>query len=85
MFDKVNSPESTKEDIIMALTEIQNCDSYRIRRVCGDSKLRRHLENLGFVPGENVTVLSRVASGLIVSIKGSRVAVNYDAAAMILV
>ena len=69
----------------MALTEITTCDEYRIRRIKGDSKLRRHLENLGFVPGEKVKVLSRVASGLIVNIKGSRVAVNYDAAAMILV
>jgi ferrous iron transport protein A len=69
----------------MALTEITNCDTYRIHRIKGDNKLRRHLEDLGFIPGEKVKVISRVASGLIVNIKGSRVAVNYDAAALILV
>lgn len=69
----------------MALTEIATNDTYRIRRVTGDSKVRRHLENLGFVPGEKVKVVSRVASGLIVGIKGCRVAINYDAAAMVLV
>lgn len=69
----------------MALTEITDNDLYRIRRIKGDSKIRHHLENLGFVPGEKVKVVSHVASGLIVSIKGCRVAVNHDAAAMILV
>lgn len=69
----------------MALTEITNCDTYRIRRIAGDSKVRRHLENLGFIPGEKVKVISHVASGLIVNIKGCRIAVNHEAAAMILV
>lgn len=69
----------------MALTEIETCDLYRIRRIAGDSKVRRHLENLGFVPGEKVKVVSKVASGLIVSIKGCRIAINHDAAAMVLV
>lgn len=69
----------------MALTEISNNGMYRIRRIVGDSKVRRHLENLGFIPGEKVKVVSKAASGLIVSIKGCRVAVNNDAAAMILV
>lgn len=69
----------------MALTEVIGSDTYRIRRIAGDSKVRRHLENLGFVPGEKVRVISRVASGLIVNIKGCRVAVNHDAATMILV
>lgn len=70
----------------MALTEASEYDTcYRIRRIAGDSKLRRHLEDLGFVPGERVTLVSRVASGLIVRIKGCRIAVNYDAAALIFV
>lgn len=69
----------------MALTEVTTQDTYRIRRIAGDTKVRRHLENLGFIPGEKIEVVSRVASGLIVGIKGSRVAINYDAAAMVLV
>ncbi len=69
----------------MALTEITTCDTYRIKRIQGDSKVRRHLEDLGFIPGERVEVVNRAHSGLIVNIKGCRVAVNNDAAAMILV
>lgn len=69
----------------MALSEILDFESYRIRRVAGDSKLRHHLENLGFVPGEQVRVVNRVESGLIVNIKGCRIAVDHNAAAMILV
>lgn len=69
----------------MALTEIATNDTYRIRRVMGDTKVRRHLENLGFVPGEKVKIISNVASGLIVSIKGCRVAINHEAAAMVMV
>ena len=69
----------------MALTEITTSDTFRIHRVKGDSKIRRHLENLGFVPGEMVRVISRVESGLIVSVKGCRVAVNHDAASLVLV
>lgn len=69
----------------MALTEITTNDCYRIRRIAGDSKVRRHLENLGFVPGEKIKIVSNVASGLIVSIKGCRVAINHEAAAMVMV
>ena len=69
----------------MALTEITSIDTYRIRRIGGDRKLRRHLEELGFIPGERIKVISRVASGLIVNIKGSRIAVNNDVAAMVFV
>ncbi|HBT94801.1 MAG TPA: ferrous iron transport protein A [Coriobacteriia bacterium] len=69
----------------MALTEVFDCDKYRIRRILGDSKVRHHLENLGFIPGEWVRIINHVDSGLIVNIKGCRVAVNHDAAAMILV
>ena len=69
----------------MALTEVTNCDMYRIRRINGSSKIRRHLGSLGFVPGEKVQVVNKVASGLIVSVMGSRIAVNHDLAKMILV
>ena len=69
----------------MALTEITSIDTYRIRRINGESKIRRHLEELGFIPGEKIKVVSRVASGLIVSVKGSRIAINHDTASMIFV
>ncbi|GHT79626.1 hypothetical protein FACS1894104_4610 [Actinomycetota bacterium] len=51
----------------------------------GDNHIRHHLENLGFIPGEKVKIVSRVGSGLIVSVKGCRVAVNNDAASLVMV
>ena len=46
---------------------------------------RRFLENLGFVVGGNVTVVSEIDGNLIVNVKDSRVAVGKDMAAKILI
>ncbi|MDR2672555.1 MAG: ferrous iron transport protein A [Coriobacteriales bacterium] len=69
----------------MALIEITDDGIYRIKRIKGDTHIRHHLENLGFIPGEPIKVVSRVADGLIVSVKGCRVAVNNDAAGMVVI
>ena len=45
----------------------------------------RFLENLGFVVGGNVTVVSEIDGNLIVNVKDSRVAVGKDMAAKILI
>ena len=47
--------------------------------------IRRFLENLGFVVGGNVTVVSEINGNLIVNVKDSRVAVGKDMAAKILI
>ena len=51
-----------------------------IRRVGGNEETRRFLENLGFVAGTEVIVLSAIGGNVIVNIKDSRVAVNADMA-----
>lgn len=56
-----------------------------IKRVGGNAEARRHLENLGFVCGASVSVLATMGGNLIVSIKGSRVAVSREAASKIMV
>lgn len=56
-----------------------------IRRVGGDEETRRFLENLGFVAGTEVTVLSAIGGNVIVNIKDSRVAINKDMAKHIMV
>ena len=43
------------------------------------------LENLGFVAGAEVTVLSAIGGNVIVNIKDSRIAVNADMARHIMV
>ena len=56
-----------------------------IRRVGGRPETRQHLENLGFVPGEKVTVISANGGNLIVKAKESRVAVSEELARKIMV
>ena len=46
---------------------------------------RRFLENLGFVVGSEVVVVSEISGNLIVNIKDSRVAIGKDMANKIMV
>ena len=56
-----------------------------IRRIGGNEETRRFLENLGFVAGAEVTVLSAIGGNVIVSVKDSRVAINADMARHIMI
>ncbi len=56
-----------------------------IRKVGGREDTRRFLENLGFVVGSAVTVISRAGGNLIVNVKQSRVAIGSDMANKIMI
>ena len=56
-----------------------------IKRVGGSPEVRRHLENLGFVAGADVTVVSSIGGNVIVNVKGSRIAVSKEMAQKIFV
>ena len=56
-----------------------------IRKVGGSPEVKAHLENLGFVTGGNVTVISTSAGNLIVNVKDSRVAISREMASKIMV
>ena len=49
-----------------------------IKKVGGKEETRQFLENLGFVTGGMVTVISQMGGNLIVNIKESRVAIGKD-------
>ena len=55
-----------------------------IRKVGGSPQVKAHLENLGFVIGGNVTVISTIAGNLIVNVKNSRVAISREMASKIM-
>ena len=57
----------------------------KVARVGGKEETRRFLENLGFVPGVSVTVISKLGGNLIVNIKDSRIAIGNDMANKIMV
>lgn len=48
----------------------------RIEKVCGSEQMHHHLENLGFVEGAFVKVVSETAGNLIVEVKGAQVALD---------
>ena len=47
--------------------------------------MRAHLENLGFVAGGKVTVITTIGGNLIVNVKESRVAISREMASKIMV
>ena len=56
-----------------------------IRKIGGKPEVKKHLENLGFVAGGTVTVISSVAGNIIVNVKESRVAVSREMAQKIMI
>ena len=64
----------------MPLTFAQIGETNIIKRVGGNPDLRRHLAEMGFVPGGSVTVVSKIAGNVIVNVKESRVAVSKEMA-----
>ncbi len=69
----------------MPLTMAQPGEDNLIERVGGRPEIRQFLENLGFVAGGTVSVVTRTGGNVIVEVKGSRVAVNRELAAKIFV
>ena len=68
----------------MPLSFLKEGEAARVVKVRGKGDLQHHLENLGFVEGAEVKVVSGVAGDLIVSVKGAQVAIGRQAAAHII-
>ncbi len=51
-------------------------DKHRIVRITGKDEVRIHLAELGFVAGEEITVISCIAGNMILSVKDSRIALD---------
>ena len=69
----------------MPLTLASIGETNTIRKVGGNEETKRFLENLGFVAGAEITVVSAIGGNVIVNIKDSRVAINQDMARHIMV
>ena len=69
----------------MPLTMARTGEPNVIRKVGGKEETRRFLENLGFVTGGSVTVVSEIGGNMIVNVKESRVAINKDMANKIMI
>ena len=69
----------------MPLTFAQAGEKRTIVKIGGRDELRRHLGSLGFVPGNEVSVISEIAGNLIVNVKDTRVAISREMANRIMV
>ena len=70
---------------MMPLTLANTGEENIIRKVGGNPDIRKFLENLGFVAGSAVTVVSEIGGNVIVNVKDSRVAVSKEMACKIMV
>ncbi len=69
----------------MPLTMLNIGETGKIKRIGGNEETRRFLNNLGFVVGAEVSVVSAIGGNVIVNIKNSRVAIKEDMAKRIMV
>ena len=71
--------------IDVVLSDVKKNGVYHVKQLHTLGDAHRHLENLGFVPGEAITVISRIGGSLIVNVKGSRVALSSELAKNVVV
>lgn len=69
----------------MPLTFAKEGECTLIKKIGGREDTRQFLENLGFVAGAAVTVISTSGGSLIVNIRDSRIAIGKDMACRIMV
>ena len=70
---------------MMPLTFAAVGEENTIVKIGGKPEVKKHLENLGFVVGGTVKVVSAMGGNLIVNVKDSRVAIGKDMANRIMV
>ncbi len=56
-----------------------------IKKIGGKPEVKKHLENLGFVVGGSVTVITTLGGNVIVNVKEARVAISEEMAQKIMI
>ena len=69
----------------MPLSMVSDGESFLIKKIMGKEEVRRFLENLGFVAGTQVSLVSKIGGNVIVQVKESRVAISKEMAQKIIV
>lgn len=70
---------------MMPLSLAKSGDVNFIKKISGKDEVRQHLAELGFVIGEKVTVVNEIGGNLILSVKGTRIALDKGMASRIMV
>lgn len=69
----------------MPLTFCSIGEIFTVKRLCGDSAVKQHLNELGFSVGSPVTVVASLGGNVIVNVKESRIALDHKLASRIMV
>ena len=70
---------------MMPLTLANVGEDNIIKKIGGKPDVRKHLENLGFVVGGNVNVITKLGGNVIVKVKEARVAISEEAARRVMI
>ncbi len=60
-------------------------EQYTIQKIGGKDEIKKHLENLGFVVGGDVQIISQHDGNVIVNVKGARIAISKELSMKIMV
>ena len=69
----------------MSLSMVNIGEEKRIVELRAKESVKKHLQSLGFIVGEKVEIVSENSSGLILLVKGSKIALNRGIANKIIV
>ena len=70
---------------MMPLIYAQKDEPQIIRKIGGSPEVKKHLEDLGFNVGGQVSIVSSLGENLIIKVKESRVAVSNELAKKIMI
>ena len=70
---------------MMPLTMVNVGEKNTIKRVGGKEDTKKFLENLGFVVGGHVKIISKLGGNVIVNVKETRVAISNELAQKIMI
>lgn len=83
--DQIDATWIMEGEHMMPLTLAAVGEENIIRKIGGKPDIKKHLEDLGFVAGGNVTIISMMGGNVIVNIKESRIAISKEMANKIMV
>ena len=79
------APQKGFGSLKMPLLFMSVGSKHRIKSIGGSDSVKKHLGDLGFVEGAEVTIVAEAAGSLVLGIRDSRVAINRDLAMRIIV
>lgn len=70
---------------MMPLNLLNSGEQSTIKRIGGSPEVKKHLNNLGFIVGSDITVINTLAGNVIVHVKEARIAISEEMARKIMV